>query len=115
MSVSKCLGEAWVTKFGDTVKLFLERYKINNEFVFFIKPISSSQDYKDLQEKEDMKETELPDEDPACHDTVHNGREVRVCICTGDKCNAASPTNFTSLAFPILSWIWLFLVVQNEN
>eukprot|EP00093_Oithona_nana_P010150 10150.XXX_209751_210164_1 [CDS] Oithona nana genome sequencing. len=69
------------------------------------------EDYKDLQEKEDMKETELPDEDPACHDTVHNGREVRVCICTGDKCNAASSTNFTSLAFPILSWILLFSVV----
>ena len=34
------------------------------------------QDYKDLQEKEEQKETEFPDEDPACYDQVHNGREV---------------------------------------
>ena len=29
------------------------------------------------------------DGDPACHETVHNGRDVHVCICSGDKCNGA--------------------------
>ena len=65
------------------------------------------EDYKDLQEKEEMKETELPDEDPACHDTVHNGREVRLCYCTGDKCNAAPAT----ISFPILlPWMMVVLL-----
>merc|ERR1712025_784660 len=50
----------------------------------------SREDYKDLLEKEDLKETEMPGEDPACYEDVHNGREVRVCICTGDKCNLSS-------------------------
>ena len=47
--------------------LILQPYKRR---VFFL------QDYKDLQEKEEQKETEFPDEDPACYDQVHNGREV---------------------------------------
>lgn len=70
--------------------------------------MTSFQDYKDLQEKEDLKETEEPDEDPACYDTVHNGREVRVCICTGDMCNHSS-----ALARPPWAAVFLLLIVSN--
>jgi hypothetical protein len=35
-------------------------------------------------------ETHFQDTDPACYETVHNGRDVHVCICSGDKCNGAS-------------------------
>ena len=42
-----------------------------------------------MLEKEDFRDTEYPDEDPTCYDSVHNGRDVSVCLCTGDKCNAA--------------------------
>lgn len=63
------------------------------------------QDYKDLLEKEDLKERDAVDGvDPACYETVHNGREVRVCICTGDKCNASS-------RLPTLSWATFGLIL----
>ncbi len=31
--------------------------------------------------------------DPACRDTTDHGRKVRVCYCTGDRCNAAGKTS----------------------
>ena len=47
-----------------------------------------------MQEKEDLKEIDNSwDEDPTCYDTTHNGREVRVCICTSDKCNSSPKLN----------------------
>ena len=51
------------------------------------------QDYQDLLEKEEFRDTEDPDEDPTCYDTIHNGRDVSICLCTGDKCNAADGLN----------------------
>ena len=53
-----------------------------------------SQEYTSLQEKEELKETEYPSEDPACYETVHNGREVKKCICTHDLCNGSTSTSF---------------------
>lgn len=65
------------------------------------------EDYNDLLEKEDRKASdEHFDHDPACYETVHNGRDVHVCICSGDKCNSASAVSpfktFTILALVIL-------------
>jgi len=43
-----------------------------------------------LLEKEDRKAAEEHlEHDPACYETVHNGRDVNICICSGDKCNNA--------------------------
>jgi len=62
------------------------------------------EDYKFLQEQEELKETEFPSEDPACYDTVHNGREVTVCRCTGDKCNGSTKlTSSTSTIVALVS------------
>jgi len=54
----------------------------------------SREEYTSLQEKEELKETEYPSEDPACYETVHNGREVKKCICTHDLCNGSTSTSF---------------------
>ena len=42
-----------------------------------------------MLDQEALKEADEPDEDPACHDDVHHGRAVTICICTGDKCNSS--------------------------
>ena len=76
---------------GDQIRRYCEAIprEVNYQLCFYLQTpnFADCQDYKDLQEKEELKETEFPMVDPACYDTVHNGREVKVCICTGDKCN----------------------------
>lgn len=68
-------------------------------------------DYYDLLDKEEQKILENLDTDPACYQDVHNGRDVKVCICSGDKCNSASfatPTTlYVAVAFVTAS-LWPF-------
>ena len=47
------------------------------------------EDYDALVDQEQFRETNHTDEDPTCYDTTDNGRKVRVCICTTDKCNSS--------------------------
>merc|ERR1711935_422934 len=47
------------------------------------------EDYNNLVDQEHFAENNSVDDDPTCWDTIHNGRKVRVCICTSDKCNSS--------------------------
>ena len=50
-----------------------------------------------MKDKERRKRNQTIDKDLTrdieCYDDVHNGRNVRVCECTTDFCNAASELN----------------------
>jgi hypothetical protein len=72
----------------------------------------SREEYTSLREKEELKETEYPSEDPACYETVHNGREVKKCICTHDLCNGSTSTSTSfNLAVMIFTLVTLLLYI----
>ena len=91
---------------GDQIRRYCEDISREVKIIFFGKEtivqklkinkylFTYCQEYTSLQEKEELKETEYPSEDPACYETVHNGREVKKCICTHDLCNGSTSTSF---------------------
>jgi len=70
------------------------------------------EDYNDLLEKEEMYAMDKIDDDLSCYDTTDNGRQVRVCVCTSEKCNSSPPTKLTKnhglLAFMALTAVAIF-------
>ena len=107
---------------GDQIRRYCEDISREVKIIFFGKEtivqklkinkylFTYCQEYTSLQEKEELKETEYPSEDPACYETVHNGREVKKCICTNDLCNGSTSTtsfNAAVMIFTLVSSLYL--------
>ena len=74
--------------------------------------LSNFKDYNELLEKEEMYAMDKIEGDLSCYDTTDNGRQVRVCVCTSEKCNSSPPTKLTKkhelLAFMALTALAVF-------